>query len=362
MTASPYSVIIIGGGIVGLCVGLRALDLGLSATIVAKDDVMATTSAMSAGMVAPTLEAMTEADPHLSFARYATAQKSWTAFADGIGLTAVLEMAQPGIWLWEPGPTADDMLKRFTDMGARAKLMTDASLGAIGYDAPFLGIEISGDWVISPEPVLAYLKNLFLERGGQWREGNVLKVTAHEVVLAGDEHLSAGHVVVCAGFGSARFSTDVPSLSTLSPIKGHLLDMARKSDSALAGRMVRSPWGYFVFYDGLSKFGATMQTGRSDLDIEDNAVASLKDKSLKFTSGLMAAIDDDAVARVGVRAASPDHWPLIGQDAASGVWVATGMRRNGWIYGPYAAEAIIAGLTGVTLPDDAGLYDPNRFN
>lgn len=362
MTASPYSVIIIGGGIVGLCVGLRALDLGLSATIVAKDDVTATTSAMSAGMVAPALEAMTEADPHLSFARYATAQKSWTAFADGIVLTAVLEMAQPGIWLWQPGPSADDVLKRFSDMGARPKLMSEAALGAIGYDAPFEGIEISGDWVISPEPVLGYLKNLFLERGGQWREANVLKVAAHEVVLAGDEHLSAGHVVVCAGFGSARFAAHVPSLSALSPIKGHLLDMTRKSDPALAGRMVRSPWGYFVFYDGLSKFGATMQTGRGDTDIEDSAVASLKDKSLKFTSGLMSAIDEDAVARVGVRAASPDHWPLIGQDAASGVWVATGMRRNGWIYGPYAAEAIIASLTGAPLPDDAGVYDPNRFN
>lgn len=363
MTPSAHSLILIGGGITGLTLGLRALDLGFSVKLVAKDAVTETTSALSAGMIAPAMEALTEADPAVAYGRYQQAQKHWPIFAEGIGLSAVLELAQPAVWLWstDAGPSEDEMMKRFTDMGARGQIMRESDLAALGYEAPFAAIEIVGEWLVAADAVLAYLKTLFIERGGQWIDAEVVALSAHRVDLSDASYLDGGQVVVCAGFGSKAFATAVPSLAALKPIKGHLLDRAQKTDPALAGRMIRSPWGYFVFFDALAKFGASMQTGLSDEAVEPSVVSGLKDKAAKFTPKTVGALSDEVQPRVGVRAATPDGWPMIGLDAQSGVYVATGMRRNGWIYAPFAADVIMALISGQAPPEGAEVYNPQRF-
>lgn len=358
---SSFSLIVVGGGITGLCAGLRALDLGLSVTLIAKDAVTASTSALSAGMIAPAMEALTEADPAGAYARYVTAQKHWPAFAADLGLSEILEMAQPAVWLWsgEAGPSPDDMMARFAAMGARGQVMAEADLAKLGFHAPLQGIEIVGEWLMAAEPVLAFFRAQFEARGGRWVEAEVTHVEATAVTLGDGTVLSAGQVAICAGYGSAAFGETVASLKALSPVKGHLLDRTARSEPALAGRMVRSPWGYWVFLEGLTKFGATMQTGRADETVEPGVVDSLKDKARKFTPLTVAPLDE-VTPRVGVRASTPDQWPLIGRDA-SGVYVATGMRRNGWIYGPFAAEILMAMIAQQPLPDGAEAYDPQRF-
>lgn len=358
---SSFSLIVIGGGITGLSVALRALDFGLAVTVVAKDAVEDTTSALSAGMIAPAMEALTEPQPELSYARYIDAQKHWSAFAADLGLSEILEMAQPAVWVWsgEAGPSPDDMMARFTAMGAKGQVMAEEDLAKLGFHAPMEGIEIVGEWLMAAAPVLAFFKAQFEARGGRWVDGEAAKVESHRVTLTDGKVLEAGHVAVCAGYGAAAFADDVPSLKVLTPIKGHLLDREGPTDPALAGRMVRSPWGYWVFLDGLTKFGATMQAGKADEAIEPGVVESLKEKARKFTPSTTGELDA-VTPRVGVRAAAPDQWPLIGRDA-NGVYVATGMRRNGWIFGPYAASVLTALMTGQEPPEGAEAYAPQRF-
>ncbi|WP_140985551.1 NAD(P)/FAD-dependent oxidoreductase [Asticcacaulis tiandongensis] len=363
MSVSAYSLIIIGGGVTGLCVGLRALDVGFSVKLISKDAVGETTSALSAGMIAPALEAMTEADPKASFIRYKAAHDYWRGFAENVGLSAIIDMAQPAVWLWsgDSGPSEDEMLKRFEDMGAKAKPVSDEGLKALGYKAPFQAAEITGDWLLAAEPVLGYLKSLFIERGGQWIDGEVASVSGTAVSLQDGTALEAGQVAVCAGYESVAFASALASLSGLKPIKGHLLDVAAKSDPQLAGRIIRAPWGYWVSYEGLSKFGATMQSGQGDTVIEPAMVESLTQKSGKMASRLSPSLKG-ATPRVGVRAATADGLPIIGRDAPSGVYVATAMRRNGWIYAPYAAEVLVAQMTGMPVPEGAEDYSPDRIN
>lgn len=358
---SAWSLIIVGGGVIGLSLGLRALDMGFSVRLISREPVGNTTSALSAGMIAPALEALTEADPKASFSRYSTAQSAWRSFAEDVDLSALMDMAQPAVWLWSEAPSVEDMLGRFEDMGARARLLSEEALAALGYAPPFQAVEIVGDWLLAAEPVLSYLKDLFIARGGQWIEADVASVASQAVTLEDGQVLEAGQVALCAGFGSARFAQDVPLLSVLQPIKGHLLDMVAKADTHWAGRIVRAPWGYWVSYDALSKFGASMQSGQADSDIEPAVVESLRQKSTRMATRLTPSLES-ATPRAGVRAASPDGWPMIGKDTQSGVYIATAMRRNGWIYGPYAAETLVALMTGRPVPEGAETYAPNRFN
>jgi glycine oxidase len=118
---------------------------------------------------------------------------------------------------------------------------------------------------------------------------------------------------------------------------------------------LRGAGGYWARYDGYAKFGATMEAGRDDVETDAGTVADLKARAARLAP---EANLDAAVARAGVRAATPDGWPLIGRDAASGVLIASGMRRNGYVFAPLAARIVLDLIEG--RPAEA-TYDPNRF-
>jgi glycine oxidase len=63
----------------------------------------------------------------------------------------------------------------------------------------------------------------------------------------------------------------------------------------------------------------------------------------------------------GVRAATPDGLPMVGASSASGVLVAAGARRNGWLLAPLVAQLIAACVTGRDPGPYAAKLDPRRF-
>src|SRR5258706_3448016 len=66
-------------------------------------------------------------------------------------------------------------------------------------------------------------------------------------------------------------------------------------------------------------------------------------------------------AQTGVRAATPDGLPLVGASTNPDVWLAVGVRRNGWLLAPLVARTLVRGLAG-DAPEgcDSG-FAPDRF-
>jgi glycine/D-amino acid oxidase-like deaminating enzyme len=360
-----HSIIVVGAGITGLCLGLRALDLGLGVTLISKDEVADTVSALAAGMIAPALEALSEPDPKASFAHYRAAQSHWLTLASDVGLNGLIAMARPAAFVFRPltdqGADLDVYLTRLKDMGARARALDEAQLAALGLGDDFAGFEVERDWLMEARGVLNYLMDLFITRGGRFMKAEVVKLMRDGVILSDGETVTVGHVALAGGWGSKRFATDVPGLHSLTPIKGHILNIEREPPEGMAGRTVRSPFGYGVYYGGFAKFGATMQPGQSDDDIEPAVVDALFADAQKLAPKDFSFAKTDIEPEAGVRASSPDGLPVIGLDAKSGVWLATGMRRNGWLFAPFAADLLLRQIAqGLDQPDGAP-YDPARF-
>ena len=183
--------------------------------------------------------------------------------------------------------------------------------------------------------------------------GTVASVAGDGVILADGSELHAAHVIVAGGYGSNAFAAAVPSLQALTPIKGHLLDLPGRRGQGVT----RSARGYLADYGVSAKFGASMEPGRDDLAIDPAIVADLKARAKTLFPDMSL---DAAAPRTGIRASTPDGWPLIGLDGLSGVWVAVGMRRNGYVFAPFAAEVILDRIEGWARPD-AEVYDPQRF-
>jgi len=323
MAFPEKSILIVGGGIVGLCLAAAAQSRGFAVTLITRDAACETASGVAAGMIAPALEARGDGHPD-ALRRLTEAQSAW--------------IDHMGAW-----PEAIRDILRVQQASARSRFI----------DADGVETEIAGDWLVEATAVLRALEGAVAAGGGVIVRGEAETISAHGVSLVDGRVYRAAHVAVTAGFASKAFAKAIPSLAVLSPVKGHLLDLPGLGQ----GGVVRSAVGYLVDYGASAKFGATMEAGREDLMVDPDQVADLKARAAGMFSDLKL---DHAKPRTGIRASTPDAWPLIGLDAISGVWVAAGMRRNGFVFAPYAAFVILDRLAGHARPD-ADIYDPQRF-
>ena len=351
MALSPQSVIVVGGGIVGLTVAVAAQSAGHKVTVVARD-MPGPTSSIAAGMIAPALEAIGDADPAESFRRLKTAQQAWLDLVElwPAPLVRRLRAAQAGPasrYLFAPAETAVT-LARLTAAGASFTPLAD-------YNG-LAQVRIDGDWLVESAAVLDDLRHGLKAGGGTVRIATANAVSANAVGLDDGRRIAADHVILAAGFASAQLAAQVPSLVVLAPVKGQLLDMEVAGEPPAEG-VLRSQAGYWARIGGRARFGASMQAGRADFDEDIEVTRDLTARLRVLAPGLIA----HPIARMGVRAASPDGWPMIGRDAASGILVATAMRRNGFVFAALAARMMLAFIAGET-PSPLALYDPDRFS
>ncbi len=359
MAKTPQSLIVVGGGIVGLCVAVVAQARGHAVTLVTRDRPEDTASGIAAGMIAPVLESRSDPWNHEGLARMKRAQAAWLDLLEvwpqhlQQALLSQQTDAQ-SVFVW-PGESDDgDDVFFGLAMGDTCPDDSDrASLRSLGIADGYSGLPVVGDWLIDARMALAELEKAFVSSGGRFLQDEACFVSRHAVRLMAGEMLNADHVVIAAGFDSTAFAEAFPVLARLHPIKGHLLDIAGPS---LRG-VVRSSAGYLAGYGDSAKFGASMEAGKADTAVDAGVVTDLVARARTLFPNLDLT---KAVPRTGIRAATPDGWPIIGRDAESGIYIATGMRRNGYVFAPLAARIIADLIDGVANPD-AFAYRPDRF-
>jgi glycine oxidase len=197
------------------------------------------------------------------------------------------------------------------------------------------------DWRIEPRVALAAMRERFLQLGGRWSPEAV-----------SEPPLASEVTILACGYGARHLA---PELAVLAPIRGQLL---RFAEGPGEGPVLRSDAGYLAPGSSGAVVGATMDAGRVDLDPDPVATHALLEVAERLCPGLGAT---PFRAEVGVRAATPDGWPLVGPSSASGIWLAAGARRNGWLLAPLVAELIADGLAGRVRTETAALFASDRF-
>jgi glycine oxidase len=352
MTQLPSrSVIVVGGGITGLTIAVALQGSGHKVTLIARDAPEDTASGVAAGMIAPAMEAMNEPDPAFSFQRLKEAQMAWQ------DLLPLWPQSLQFLWdevleghsyfVWPGGAGEAPVSLRLT--GAELAPVSDDLRHRLGIPPDLSVVRVSGDGNVSAMTLLQAFEGHFRALEGVMVRGEVERAEGGRVHVGHIGWVAADEVVIAAGYDSHKLS-----VSHLSPIKGHLLDVPINRPPMV----LRGATGYLATRTDGARFGATMQAGQADLDIEPAVVADLKGRAKALFPDLEL---DKAVPRTGIRASTPDGWPLIGRDPASGILVASGMRRNGYVFAPLAAKIILALVEGRESPD-GGIYRPDRFD
>jgi len=368
-------VVVVGAGVVGLAVALRAAGDGARVVVLERGTAGAGASHVAAGMLAPVAEA--DAGERALLALGLESAARWPAFAQGLHdaggfdpgyrTTGTLVVARD-----RDAAEALDREARIRDeLGAPVERLLPSQARRL---EPALAPTVRGalhapdDHVVDPRAtVAALLAACAAHPGVTLREGAgdiTVRCAAGAVTGAGD--LEAGAVVLAAGAWSAAVAAPLHDRGVrvpVRPVKGQLLRLrpVRPGEPPLLQRVVRFDTGYLVpREDGTVVLGATMEEQGFDTQVTALGVHELlRDLHEVVPGGLELAV---AESLAGLRPGTPDNAPLLGPHPhVPGLHLATGHHRGGVLLAPVTADLVAEGLrTGATAADPA--FAPARFD
>ncbi|HXQ11054.1 MAG TPA: FAD-dependent oxidoreductase [Caulobacteraceae bacterium] len=346
-------VVVAGAGALGASIALVLARAGGSVVLADPAAAGANASGVAAGMLAPAFEAGPE-----QYAILAHARDAWPAFAATLG--SDLGFRRSGaVWIDLPGaePRLGTLARALAAAGV-AHQQWDRS--ALDRAAPGLagvlheGLFTPEDWRLEPRAALAALRGAATDAGVELAPQGVAGIARGRVAFADGATTGADALVLATGAAGRHLA---PETRLLSPIKGHILQYAEtRTDDARP--MIRTARGYATpARDGL-RVGATMEPGVADSRVDPKAAAPLGQLAVDLYPALDGAT---FLLQAGVRAATPDEWPLVGPSSEPGVWLAVGARRNGWLLAPLVAHMTAAYLAGGDPGPYAKAFHPSRF-
>jgi glycine oxidase len=357
-----HDVIVIGGGVIGLSIA-RELVGRNSVLLLDRGPTGQGTSRAAAGMLSPLSEADDQGSffqlsraSHALYDRFVEELQAETGFdvgysKDGLLCLASTEEAAKSLlcrYEWQKNAGFDIKLLSANDVHELEPLVT-ASIRA--------SVFLPGERSVAPRRLINALREACFNRGVEIRVGLHVESIAQNRVRVGQMTLEARHIVIASGV----WSTELEGLNPRIPVyprKGQILSLGMPPGAFR--RMIRWESAYFVPRStGELVVGATNEDAGFDMNNTPAGLGRLLMDAQQISShvGTYPILE----TWTGLRPATPDGLPILGQSAIPGVYYATGHYRNGILLSPITA-AIVADLVEGRAPRlSIDAYTPARF-
>ncbi len=329
-------IVIVGGGVLGLCTAAELTGRGHDVVVV--DPGERNASAVAAGMIAPALESVLDNVEPERAALYRDAAALWPDFAGRMGILLKMD---PALWR---GPEPERVAAALARMGFGA----DIDDGAVWTD----------DRQVEPEPAMAALR----ARAGRVLAGRAISIercSGDWIVRTEAGSVTASALVMATGTAGAIEGlpeTVKVQINAIVPIRGQI----GWTEAVLGTGVVRGVGGYVAAMGMGAVIGASMGEGRRDLAVDAVEAEALSDVAARLVG---QAIDAGTIDwRVGIRGATADGFPMAGPSGEAGLHLALAPRRNGWLLGPLVARVVADGIEGRKPGIHAPALDPRRFS
>jgi glycine oxidase len=364
-------VVVVGGGVIGTAIAWRAARDGLKVTLV-DPDTGDKASLVAAGMLGPVSESVFGEQDLLNlnllaidrFPGFNQELEEAAGHATGLRTEGTLAVAYDN----------DDLaaLSRLTafrhSIGLKAQPLDAKQCRKL---EPFLapgtrgGVLATGDLSVDNRRYLAALREAAQATGVGAITDTVTEVAEGSVTLAAGRTLTAGAVVIAAGWATSQL-TGVPDAirKAVRPVKGQILRLRHpRTMPPIATHTIRATvQGRDIYIvpraDGEVVVGAT-QEERDDTDVTAGAVHDL----LRDAMTALPAISELILAEtnVGRRPGTQDNGPIVGRAGEPGLIVATGHFRNGILLSAATADAVAALLASKPPHPAWAPFQPGRL-
>ena len=354
MSSPSYDAIIVGAGIVGAACAYECALAGLKVVVIEAG--RPTGGATSAGM--GHVVVMDNSEAQFELTRYS--RELWNERASE--LPDGCQYFQAGtLWIAADENEMQEVRRKhgyYSSHGVRTSILGGAELARL---EPNLRPGLAGallvpdDLVLDPPSAAAYFLNRATDKGARVMTGQpVGQLDDSGVRLANGDVLQAGAYINAAGWQASQLTSCLPVVAR----KGHLV-ITRREPDFIRHQLVELGYlqsahqstGSSVAFNvqprraGEVIIGASRQFGSEDTNVEEDIVRRMLDRAVGYMPGLSNL--EGARARAGIRAATPDKLPLIGQVSGyDRIFAATGHEGLGITTSPATARLLVDGMLG----------------
>lgn len=364
---------IVGGGVCGLGIGWRLAAAGAETVVVDSGRAGRGATWAAAGMLAPQAEAEHGEESLLPLLLESRAM--WADFARELEAVSGIDVGYRTEGTIVVALDRDDrecLEQRFeylSGLGLDIEWLTGR---AARKREPGLAPAVTGaiysplDHQVDNRAVIEALRAAYLAAGGMLIEDTPVEriVTrggrATGIRLA-DREIAAEAVILTAGAWSRLVDgIPEPARPPVRPLKGQMIAVQMDPAAPLVDHVVWGPDIYMVpRRDGRLVVGATVEEMGFDTQMTAGGLYELTRHAWETLPGIYDLPVVESWA--GLRPASRDDAPILGQSAVDGLVMATGHHRNGILLAPMTANAIAELVLTGAAPEAIRPFSPARF-
>jgi len=376
------SVVIVGGGVIGLAVARALAQRGLNdVVLIERGSLGAESSSAAAGMLAPQAEADRANE---FFELVCQSRDMYPAFAAALleetGIDIELETTGT-LYLAFTSDDAKELEKRY-EWQRKAGLAVEMLSGQDArHFEPAISENVSAalrfplDSQVENRRLISALSAAAEKLGVRLLTGTtVTALKTGNRGVAGAEtsrgFVSTSTIVVAGGAwtsslgltgasGAAISDITLPNLG-IEPVRGQMLCL--EANPQIARHVIYSPRGYIVpRRDGRLLVGSTTERAGFDRRVTAEGVSSLLSAALEISPQIGAL--PMTASWAGLRPRAADGLPVLGPYAEiEGLFYATGHYRNGILLTPITGELIAGAIVDKVDSTSRSIFSPNRFD
>lgn len=411
------NVIVIGGGIVGLCAAYYLLKEGHKVTVLDKSDMTAGASYVNAGYLTPShiiplaspgmmakgLKWMFNSSSpfylkprlDLDFIRWAwhfntsstkahveraiplikdinlLSKELYTAMHDS-GEMGNFQLEKKGLLMLfknqKVGGHEREVMKRAIDIGLDAKELSRKALDLL---QPKLSKAVQGaihylcDAHTSPGEIMARLIRYLKEQGVTIKANEEVKdftLNGNAIisVSTGQARYAAEEFVLASGSWSQALSRKLKLNIRVQPGKGYRINVSRPTQVKIPAVLMEAKVAVTPMR-GFTRFAGTMEFSGINDTIRMERVRAIAKAAGNYYEDLEITRQEMAEARCGLRPVSPDGLPYIGRTSKyTNLCIGTGHAMMGWSLGPATGKLISEVISNKKLSLPLTGFQPER--
>ncbi len=159
-------------------------------------------------------------------------------------------------------------------------------------------------------------------------------------LITNKREIKADEFVIAAGSWSSKLAKKLGVKILLQAGKGYRIDVAQETNITIPTILMEAKVAVTPM-KGFTRFAGTMEINKINHKINPIRVSAIANSASKYYDGLQISTQDKEAAECGLRPVTPDGLPYIGKTSAyNNLTMATGHAMMGWSLGPATGKLV----------------------